>query len=173
METKDQRTARIYVTYHELLTAYSARFVGDIEVARDIVSEVFCGLLEDDKCLTAIESLRSYLYASVRNRSLDYLKHVQVLRKFVSEVSANIDSDDNTPLSMMISNEALNSIEHAIDCLPPECKKVFLLAKLEGFSYHEISRKLGISVNAVNNQITKAFRILREIFEKQGRESFL
>ena len=49
----------------------------------------------------------------------------------------------------------------ALASLPPKCKEVFLLAKLKGMKYREIAEKLGLSEKTIENQMTRAIRLLR------------
>ena len=50
----------------------------------------------------------------------------------------------------------------AIDRLPPERKKIFLLSKRDGLKYQEIAEELNLSVKTVENQMSKALKALRE-----------
>ncbi|MBK7525162.1 MAG: sigma-70 family RNA polymerase sigma factor [Saprospiraceae bacterium] len=53
-------------------------------------------------------------------------------------------------------------INTAIDSLPEKCRLVFMLSRMEGLSYLEIAEQLQISPKTVENQISKALKILRE-----------
>ncbi|MBO5876505.1 MAG: sigma-70 family RNA polymerase sigma factor, partial [Bacteroidales bacterium] len=49
----------------------------------------------------------------------------------------------------------------AIDSLPEKCRQVFLMSKRDGLKYEEIAQELGLSVNTVRNQISKALNVLK------------
>lgn len=50
----------------------------------------------------------------------------------------------------------------AIDSLPERCREVFLLSKRDGLKYKEIADKLNVSIKTVENQMSKALRVLKE-----------
>jgi len=62
----------------------------------------------------------------------------------------------------MIISELEVRIREAIDRLPVERRKVFILSRYDGMSYNQIAEKLGISVKTVENQMGKALKTLRE-----------
>ncbi len=73
--------------------------------------------------------------------------------------------DATTPSVIMSKKEDLARLEKAIDQLKPEYKKVIILTKIEGFSYKEISVKLGKSNDAVRKLISRAILALANVFE--------
>jgi RNA polymerase sigma-70 factor (ECF subfamily) len=59
-------------------------------------------------------------------------------------------------------NDQSRRISEALDKLPPKCKEVFLLVKMQGLSYKQTAEALDISIKTVENQMGKAIRVLRE-----------
>ena len=70
-----------------------------------------------------------------------------------------------TPSVIMSRKEDLDKLEKAIDQLKPEYREVVILAKIEGLSYKEISKRLGKSNDAVRKKISRAIVALADIFE--------
>jgi RNA polymerase sigma-70 factor (ECF subfamily) len=66
-------------------------------------------------------------------------------------------SDEDIDLSQ---RDAL--LWRAVDALPERCREIFLMSKRDGMSGAEIAEELGISPKTVENQITKAYRSLRD-----------
>jgi len=140
------------------LMAFSRRILGDEDDAREVVHQVFINLWEKRSELDFSTSLKSYLFTSVNNRSLNMIRD---RKKFSSEevperagewdVSAQIEAI-----------ELEEKIRAAIETLPERCREVFELNRFEGLKYSEIASQLDISVKTVENQMTKALRILRE-----------
>ena len=159
----------VFKTYYRTLCIYAEGIVGEKEAAEDIVSDFFLKLWENREIIHITTSLQAYLYKGVYNNSLKYLEHIKVLHKYREYAQYMIDNRDlfrtqadHHPLSMLISKETVAEIENAIDALPAQCKEVFMLARMEGFSYQEIAEKLGISINTVRTQITRAMDKLRQ-----------
>jgi RNA polymerase sigma-70 factor (ECF subfamily) len=99
----------------------------------------------------------------------DYLKHLKVTEKYQkfqayckSEVDLNIYALADESAQLIISEELEAKILKVIDTLPPACKKVFELSRMEEKKYGEIAEYLGIAAKTVENQIHKALKILRK-----------
>ena len=159
----------LYSSCFNALCNYAEKIVRDKDVAKDVVSGVFLILWENRKHVE-IESLEGYLWRSVRNNSLKYLDLEHVKSKTGGDVHNMLElyhpKDANDPLSIMETEETKQAIEEAIACLPPKCREVFQLAKLEDLSYFEVAEKLGISIKTVYKHIAIAMNKLRAIIER-------
>lgn len=145
---------------------YSLRITEDVEVSEDVVQDSFVmiwNLLLEEK---EIENLQAYLYQTVRNKSLSYLRNQN---KYLDEtyIPELVDEKD---IDTSIRDA---KIWKAIDSLPAKCREIFLLSKRDGLSNEEISEELGISVKTVKNQMTKAFSRLRESLDANNKPFFL
>jgi len=158
-----------FKTYYRALCFHAEGLVGEKEAAEEIVSDFFLKLWENRESIHITASIQAYLFKGVYNNCLKYLEHVKVMRKYrehASYITENSDLfaayDENHPLSMLISQETVAEIERAIDVLPAQCKEVFLLTRMDGLTYQEVADNLGISINTVRTQITRAMTKLRE-----------
>ena len=61
----------------------------------------------------------------------------------------------------LATNELQSAINKALEALPPQCKRVFEMSRIEQLSYSEIAMQLDISTNTVENHISKALKLLR------------
>lgn len=144
------------------LIAYAMRFLDEREEAEEIVQDVFVKFW--DKCaeLAPGSSVKSYLYRSVHNTCLNYLKHQKVkdtYRQYVIgflEHTAEMTTEERDP--DLLRQEILAEIDN----LPPRCSEIFKLSRLDGLKYHEIAEHLDISIKTVEVQMGKALRVLRE-----------
>ena len=148
----------LFRNYFTPLMAFSRRILGDEEDAREVVHQVFINLWEKRRELDLSTSLKSYLFTSVNNRSLNVIRD---RRKFSSEEVPERagEWDVSTQLEAM---ELEEKIRAAIDTLPERCREIFELNRFEGLKYSEIATQLDISVKTVENQMTKALKLLRE-----------
>lgn len=102
------------------------------------------------------------MFRSVRNSCLNFIKHQKI-----EETYKAYNEEDRTSGSLSVDDEFVGSeleikIREAIDRLPPERRKVFIMSRFEGLKYKEIADKQGISVKTVENQMGKALKFLRK-----------
>ena len=145
------------------LCLYALHYLGDVDLAEDFVQESYTALWE--KLLEGAHVLnrKSYLYMMVRNRCLDHLRKKGIPTESLTpyDTYGIIDDDDAQERSQ---TEA--KLWTAIDSLPEKCREVFILSKRDGLKYEEIAEELGLSVNTVRNQISKALKVLKEGIHK-------
>ena len=149
----------IFRQYYEQLCATANRITKDINLAEDIVQEVLFELYKKADQLN-IESLIGYLKRSVYNRSLNKIKHH---RGFVDtdDISYELGANESNSQEQMEYTELETYLHKVIDALPEKCRLVFVLNRFEHLSYKEVAAKLDISVKTVENQMSKALKILR------------
>jgi RNA polymerase sigma-70 factor (ECF subfamily) len=153
---------RLFKEYFKSLMAFSRRILGDEDDAREVVHQVFIKLWEMRNDLDLSTSLKSYLFTSVHNRSLNVIRD---RKKFSSEeVSENPGEWDVS--AQIEAMELEEKIREAIDGLPEKCREIFELNRFHGLRYNEIAVQLEISVKTVENQMSKALRILRNQLAK-------
>ena len=145
--------------YHmACLTAY--RYLKDEQIAEDMVQETFFHLWEKRFSLTIEHDLKQYLLFSVRNRCIN---HLQRSRPFSmlddSQVSAGAEEDATEDENR---EELAVRIAKAIGELPPQCRRIFLLAYQHQLSYSDIAATLNLSKNTVKTQMGIAYRMLRD-----------
>ena len=162
--------SELYLMYYPKLVRFAKEFVVLEEDAENITQDVFTDLWERRDAIDHIENVNAYLFRLVRNRCLDYLKHKVFEQKYAENVQASFEIELNLKLQSLdrfdvsdISegNETERLVRDAINSLPKRCRDIFLLSRMKGLKYREISEKLGISVNTVECQMGLALKILR------------
>ncbi len=148
----------LFRKFFPALMAFSLKYLPDEDDAREVVHNVFINLWDKRATLDASQSLKSYLFTAVHNRSLNVLRD---RRKFSDEDMPELSSEENVH-AQMESVELEEHINAVIAGLPDKCREIFELNRFDGLKYGEIAEKLGISVKTVENQMSKALRILRE-----------
>lgn len=155
-----QGCSLLFRLYYAPLCSHAIRFVYSKEVAEDIVAEVFCGFWEDEIFRKIHISYRAYLFKSVRHRAYNYVKF-ELSRKCPDEKYCTTQAFSN-PDEILQYDELYQLLEETINALPQQCKRVFVLSRLENKRYHDIAKELDISVKAIEAHISKALRILRK-----------
>ena len=106
-------------------------------------------------------SLVSYLFALVKNKSLDYLRHKVIADEYKQELSAKLTALELLNYSFTSDEEIEQILMTAINKLPERCRQVFLKSRIEGKKNREIANELNLTVSTVENQMTIALRKLR------------
>lgn len=162
--------SELYLTYYPKLVRFAKEFVILEEDAENITQDVFTDLWEKRDNLGHVENMNAYLFRLVRNRCLDYLKHKIFEQRYVENMQTHFTIELNLKLQSLdrfdvsdISegNDTEILVRAAIDSLPKRCRDIFLLSRVEGLKYREISERLGISVNTVECQMGIALKKLR------------
>ncbi len=124
------------------------------------MQDVFFKIWERRELLEITTSLKAYLYRSVHNACLNHIKHQKVKQAYSDFYRENHEEqDDHNPSDQQ---ELEQQVMDAMDALPEKCREVFELSRFEGLKYREIAERLSISEKTVENQMGKAFKILRE-----------
>ncbi|MCC6280941.1 MAG: RNA polymerase sigma-70 factor [Saprospiraceae bacterium] len=155
---------QIFDRYYNILLGNVYRIIPDEDACQDLVQEVFVELWRKRAELDIHTSLQAYLRRAAVNRALNYLKtqrRVQLQEPDQWSAAADTSAADIRQLEKQESLEA--ALHRAIDLLPEKCRLVFSLSRFEQMSHKEIAEQLGISVKTIENQITKAMKMLREV----------
>jgi RNA polymerase sigma-70 factor, ECF subfamily len=150
---------QVFREHYKPLCAFARQYVKDADKAEDLVQDLFFRLWQDRAKVSVTTSLKSYLFASVRNRCLNALAVTAKVRPLNEE---HDDRSEAEPTSEEDRAYRLARVQAAIEALPEERGKVFKLSRYEGLKYHEIADRLGISAKTVENQMGKALKTLRE-----------
>ena len=161
----------IYKKYFHLLCNYATKIVGCLDIAEDIVQDVFEKIWKEHETIHIIESLQAYLHTSIRNKCLDYIDNIKVKNEHVQTI---IDDNEafpihykEDPMSIMIAKETERRINDKIETFSEQCRDVFLLWWKAGLKYDKIAERLGISLGTVKTQINRARTKLREYLKHE------
>jgi RNA polymerase sigma-70 factor (ECF subfamily) len=152
----------IFKSYYQPLCNYAYSYLQDRDEAEEVVQSTFLSVWEKKDALEVRSSLKSYLYAMVRNASLNIIKHQKVKQRHAGEELALGNDSVESVSNQVASSELEKRIEVALTCLPDQCRLIFKLSRFEELKYAEIADQLNISVKTVENQMGKALRIMRE-----------
>ncbi len=133
--------------------------LGDSDAAEDIAQECFVKVWENREKVKP-ESAKSYLYTIANNLTINQLKRQKVIYKFLSR-KAKLDHRE-TPQFQMELEEFDQHLQNAIASLSEKQRIVFLMNRIDNFTYAEIAERLEISVKAVEKRMTGALSSLRE-----------
>jgi len=163
----------LFRKYHRRLLLYTLKFVESESDALDIVQNVFVAIWENGKYKQKEELVQAYLFNSIRNSCLNYLKHQKIVQKFENEASIRLLEMEavhyQSGEKSLIESENLKQINDAIDSLPDIYKEIIVLSRFEGLKNSEIADQLNLPIRTVE---TRVFRALSALKEKISRKSF-
>jgi RNA polymerase sigma-70 factor (ECF subfamily) len=148
----------IFRSHFRHLHTYAHNIVKDDIVAEEIVQNIFYKLWERKDDLEIKQPLAAYLYKAVYNESLNFLKHTKVRARYKAYINYSSSNDNIDPAT---TKELQQKIDAALNELPEKCRTIFQLSRFEDLKYNAIAAHLGISVKTVENQMSKALKLLR------------
>lgn len=150
----------LYNTYYRSLVMYAMHFVPQQDVAEDLVQELFINLWNKRMSFLSYPSFVTYLYSSIRNASLNYLKHLDVRQHYAEEVMESNQQPQEVETEI-VNEEVFRRLYDAIERLPPKCREIFLMA-MDGKKNEEIAHELDIAVGTVKTQKRRAISFLKD-----------
>src|SRR5574344_1811416 len=152
---------RIYISYYPRMIRFAKEYSLFEEDAENIVQDVFLFLWEKRGVLDIKVSIMAYMFALVKHRCLDYLRHKNITDEYNKELSLKLSALEQLDSSAS-SEENIEDIRtEAINKLPERCREVFLKSRIEGKKYKEIAEEMNLSVNTVESQMSIALKKLR------------
>jgi len=160
----------LFERYYSLLCNFAMKSVRDHFIAEDIVQEVFIKIWETRKTVNITGSVKSYLYISVKNRSLNKIQSETVRREYSSRflIYQNIEVSQTE----LEQEEFRDYLFRCIQKLPPRCKDVFVESRFTELRQEQIAEKMHISLKTVKAQVGKALRYIQSCLQIYYPEYF-
>ncbi len=154
---KEEAFKDLFYQYFSEMVNWAYHYVRDEAIAKDMAQDVFFKIWDRRKMLLIRDRIKPYLLQATRNNCLNYLK-----RKKNPAIEDHPEPEDNNPDAQEIlqSKDLEKQIQKAIENMPDACRTIFLLRRTEELSLKDIARELQISPKTVENQLTKARKIV-------------
>lgn len=155
--------AELFHQHYSSLCRTAFRILGTKQQhsVEDVVQEVFLTLWRRREQLAVQDSMAAYLHRAVVNRSLNFLRDRKILPT-EAPTDESLDADLSDALEQLEAAELETAISQAIDGLPERTRLVFVLSRFELLSQREIAERMSISTKTVENQMSRALRLLRQ-----------
>jgi len=161
---------QFYITWYSRAKYFAREYVHSESDAENIIQDVFLHLYERRDLMDAYTNLTAYLFTSIKNRCLDYL------RKWVLEQETAQGVQDEFEMELRMKYDSLEIfntqfsdetdigelLDNALQKLPERCRNIFIMNKLEGKKQKEIAEELNLPINTVESQMRIACKKLRE-----------
>lgn len=150
----------LFRSHYKYLVTIAYGYTKDYNKSKDLAQEVFLDIWKRREKIEIKTSLRGFLRRAVINQALSANKknkHDSEISNEAMHVSTDADAHRNVEM-----NELNQKIQSIVESMPDRCREIFKLSRFENLSHKEISAKLNISVKTIENQITKALKMLRK-----------
>ena len=143
-----------YMTYYYL----AFNILEDEELSKDMVSDSFEYVWHNHR-RESIRNWESYMYSTVRNRCIDYLRKQEVKKKY-ADFHARMLADSWDEYRE--EEDDVEQVYRIIDKMPPLTRQVLEECFLEKKKYKEVAEEKSISTSTVKKHIIKALKVLRD-----------
>lgn len=156
---KEEAFDYIFRRYYKILIVQALRFVQDQDSAQSLVQDCFVRFWEKQQQLPNVEDIYSYLLFMVHNRCIDHLREQKRAQKIY--VAKHTDTIENEAEALIEAEDLKFHLWLTIAKLPNRCRKAFEYSRIDGLSYAQIAKEMGISQKAVEALISRALKLLR------------
>jgi RNA polymerase sigma-70 factor, ECF subfamily len=164
-----QAFEELFRRYFAALHNYAAFYTGSTQIAEDMVHDVFYKIWDTRKNLNIHTSAKSYLFRSVHNNCIQYLRHLKVVKEHSKKHEARLQEAlmmnrlyFETGLSKLMEKEIGSLVKEAISRLPEKTRDIFLMSRDMHLKNAEIAKKLDVTEKAIEYHITRALLTLRQ-----------
>ncbi|PWJ58639.1 RNA polymerase sigma-70 factor (ECF subfamily) [Dyadobacter jejuensis] len=141
---------RLFHQYHQLLGTFIFKITKSKELTEEVVQDVFLKIWLNRETLTEVKDFKAYLFVVSKNHALNCLK------KLSKECRLTVTLDEEIGYDLSegkLDDEMYVFLDEAIDRLPAQQKRVYLLSRHERLKYNEIALKLNISKETVKKYL--------------------
>ena len=154
----------IYNKFSSRMLVYALNILNNKEICEDLIQNIFIDFWAK-RTQHEINNLDAYLFRAVKFQVFKHFRDNKFSNKYLTRLDfINVAVSFNTTLEY---EELEKAIQHTVSKLPKRCKEIFELSRYEHKTYKEIAAILGISLQAVKNQVSKALSILKNNLEKE------
>jgi len=152
---------QLFRLYYAYLCRAVYKILPDKHIAEDIVQEVFYELWRKRDRLQIKQSISAYLRRAAINKTLNHIRSRKTPVDDETFLPINLTNKTASAQQNLQADELEELINEAIDLLPERCRLIFTLSRHEEMSNKEIATHLGLSIKTVENQMTKALKLLK------------
>ena len=159
----DEKAFReLYNMYRSKIYSIACKLTGVESAAEDIVQEVFIKLWMHRDKMSEINYFNSYLNTITRNHIFNTLRKIAHEDAFLRNLLSKSEKTDKDSFDTVVYNQLQKLVNSAVELLPPQQKKIYLLSRSEGLDHKEIAEKLHISKSTVKGHMVQALRFIKK-----------
>lgn len=151
----------IFRFYYPGLVLFAKQYVLYEEDAEEIVEDFFIRVWQKRHQINQADSLKPYFFTSIKNSSLNYLHHKKHKDKLIQEIIKLSENNLLYQPDVFVISDLQDAIRKAIGSLPPKCREVFILCRINGLKNEDVAIKLNLSKRTVETHVSNALKQLR------------
>lgn len=152
----------VFREFYAALTYFSFSLVKNKEEAEEIAGDALLKIWERREGFENLASIKSFLYTTVRNASLNKLRQWRREANRANGWMPLQDKSDKEVLHHIIESETYRELLLALNTLPPQCRKIFSMLYIQGKSYQQVARELNLSIATIRSQKARAISLIRQ-----------
>lgn len=153
-----------YNTYYSRFVKYAFYYVNNMEVSQDMIHDALLYYWENRNNLNPNTDALGYILLSVKNKCLNYLKHLQIENEYSNryqklhewEINTRIETLESQSYGEIFSKDIMKIVMESLSNLPIQTQEIFILNRFKNKSRKEIASILGVSQQKVDYHINKA-----------------
>lgn len=153
-----------YNTYYQRFVRYAFYYVNSMPAAEDMIHDALLYYWENRHRLPVDTDVLGYILQSVKSKCLNYLKHLQIENEYGKkraelhewEITTRIQILEDESYSSIFTKDIMALVKKALDELPEQTRKIFVMNRLENKPRKEIAHLLGVSQQKIDYHINKA-----------------
>lgn len=163
----------IFKNYYAGLLTFARDYIRSSDAAKEVVQDIFVNLWENHEKIQIKSSIKAYLYRSVHNRCMNYLRdtisnsrqHIPI-EKLKDQIGLMCIDYSESFFNESFSEQVQKELDETIESLPEQCRKIFRLNRYEKLSYPEIADLLNVSLSTIKTQMSRAMVTLHDKMKK-------
>jgi len=151
----------IFMKYFPKVKYFIVHIVKSEELAEDLSQDIFFKIWISKEYLPNLRSFNAYIYKMAKHAALNHLEHKYVEDSYLANYSSQ--SEAATPEEELDAKELELLIQIAIDLMPEQRRKIYIMSRVENIKNGKIAEILRLSEKTVNNQLSLALKEIRKI----------
>lgn len=151
----------IFRFYYPGLVLFASQYVMYEEDAEEIVQDFFVRVWQKRDQVNQTGTLKPYFFTSIKNSSINFLYKQKHQDKLIQNIVRISENNLLYQPDVFVMSDLQDAIRKAVNSLPPKCREVFILSRINGLKNEDIANKLNLSKRTVETHVSNGLKHLR------------
>lgn len=137
--------------------------INDVQESEDLTQEVFVRMWKNLKKFDQGQKFSTWIFSIAKNASIDFLRKKKVIPFSVFE-----DENGYNPVTDQLMDQNIvpeNNLAYAVEKLSPKYQKIISMHNNDYFTFKQIAKSMGESINTVKSRYRRAIINLKKIIK--------